>query len=574
MILQRLAQHYERLRRASKVPIRGFQQKIIDFIIVLDKDGNFKGIDDTRTGQGKPRRGRVFEVPHEVIRSGKDSWKKANLLWDNIGFVLGYSADDSENRSRKHRSFIQKIKDVFPDPEIDVGVKAILSFLKKGDFSEIYNHAFWSDIMKGGVNISFRLEGDACLICQREAVVKQILGLSGGEDKKKCTCLVTGTEDIPATLHTPIKGVRGAQTSGARIVSFNLSAFNSYGRDQGLNAPVGENAEFAYTTALNFLLSRESKQKMLIGEATAVFWAKEEHPIENWFAGFFSQDWEGSDQDNQTLKALYESPLTGKLPILEDLTPFYILALSPNASRLSIRFWHEGTVGETVQHILQHFKDCRIIHSPKQPERTSLLRLLLSITPQQKAENIQPNLAGDMMFSILTDRPYPRTLPSSAIRRCRAEQVVTYERASLIKAVLVRDTRLYKRNVKEVDMALDRANPSIGYRLGRLFAVLEKIQEEASPGINTTIRDRYYGAASSTPVTVFGTLLKLKNHHLAKMENRGRAINLDKTIGEIMEGIEKFPPHLSLDEQGRFAIGYYHQRTDFFSPKDKNEKEV
>jgi CRISPR-associated protein Csd1 len=198
---------------------------------------------------------------------------------------------------------------------------------------------------------------------------------------------------------------------------------------------------------------------------------------------------------------------------------------------------------------------------------------LLSIAPLQKADNIQPNLAGDMMFSILTGRPYPRTLLSAAIRRSRAEQDVTYERASLIKAVLARSMRIHKKNKKEVTMTLDRANPSVGYRLGRLFAVLEKIQEEASPGINATIRDRYYGAASSTPVTVFSTLLKLKNHHLAKLENRGRVVNFERTVGKIIEDISAFPSHLTMDEQGRFAIGYYHQRTDFFTRKDKPENQ-
>jgi CRISPR-associated protein Csd1 len=177
-----------------------------------------------------------------------------------------------------------------------------------------------------------------------------------------------------------------------------------------------------------------------------------------------------------------------------------------------------------------------------------------------------------MMFSILTGRPYPRTLLSSAVRRSRAEQEVTYERAALIKASLVRLTRINRSGTKEVTMKLDRSSPSVGYRLGRLFAVLEKIQEEANPGINATIRDRYYGAASSTPVTVFSILLKLKNHHLAKLENRGRAVNLERTIGEIMEGITAFPSHLTLDEQGRFAVGYYHQRADFFSPKNKHQK--
>ncbi len=574
MILQRLVQYYERLQRDSKVPVRGFQQKEIAFVIVLDNVGRFKGIDDTRTGDGKSQRGRVFEVPHEVKRSGSKAWQQSNLLWDNVEYALGYSAADKEMARRKHESFIKKIKDVFPDPQADPGIHAVLAFLDSEDLSAIRGHPSWQDIEKGGANISFRLEGDNRLICQREAVFRRIQGLSRGNDKKKRRCLVTGEEDIPARLHTAIKGVRGAQSSGANVVSFNLAPFNSYGKHQGLNAPVGENAEFAYTTDLNYLLAKTSRQKMLVGDSTAIFWAQEEHQIEGWFAGFFSEDWQGSDQENQMLKELYKSPLTGRLPILEDVTPFYVLALAPNASRLSIRFWHEATVGQTVRHILHHFDDSRIVHSARQQERVSLFRLLLSITPQQKAENVQPNLAGDMMFSILTGRPYPRTLLSSAVRRCRAEQDVTYERASLIKAVLARETRFYKRNIKEVDMSLDRANPSIGYRLGRLFAVLEKIQEEANPGINTTIRDRYYGAASCTPVTVFGTLLKLKNHHLAKLENRGRAVNLERTIGEIMEGIENFPPHLTLDEQGRFAIGYYHQRTDFFSPKDKTEKEV
>ena len=117
-------------------------------------------------------------------------------------------------------------------------------------------------------------------------------------------------------------------------------------------------------------------------------------------------------------------------------------------------------------------------------------------------------------------------------------------------------------------MALDVTNTNPGYRLGRLFAVLEKIQEEASPGINATIRDRFYGSASGTPVAAFPHLMKLKNHHLAKLENRGRAVNLEKIVGEIMDGLDDFPTHLSLQDQGRFAVGYYHQRQDFFK---KNE---
>jgi CRISPR-associated protein Csd1 len=193
---------------------------------------------------------------------------------------------------------------------------------------------------------------------------------------------------------------------------------------------------------------------------------------------------------------------------------------------------------------------------------------------QGKSDNIQPNLAGDFMKAILAGTPYPATLLSSAIRRIKAEREVIYQRVSLIKAILVRNARFYKTNPKEeVGMSLDTSNTNIGYRLGRLFAVLEKVQEEASPGINATIRDRFYSSASSVPVTVFPHLMKLKNHHIAKLENKGRVVNLEKVIGEIVNDITDFPGHLSLDDQGRFAIGYYHQRQDFFKKKDATTTE-
>lgn len=574
MILQKLVQYYHRLAESgsTEVPSRGFQSKEIPFVIVIDEQGRFKGLDDTRVGEGKTRRGRVFDVPHEHKRSGKNAWQKSNLLWDNVAYVLGYSTDNAEGARRKHKVFINNIKESFLEPDIDAGIQAVLTFLEKGEYSDIFKHPQWEDIAKGAGNISFRLEGDHRLICQRRVVREKTRSLNSSPAKDKQVCLVTGIQDVPARLHTAIKGVLGAQSSGANIVSFNLPAFNSYKKDKGLNAPVGENAEFAYTTALNSLLARGSSQKMQVGDATTVFWAENQNQIEEWFAGFFIEDWPVSEQANQEIRALFESPLTGKLPILEDMTPFYILGLSPNAARIVIRFWHEGTVGGTVRNILQHFSDCQIAHSPKQNERLSIFRLLLSIAPQGKSKNIPPNLSGDLMSAILTGRPYPRTLLSSAIRRSKAEREVAYERASLIKATLVRQARFKKNMIKEVSMTLDKTNPSIGYRMGRLFAVLEKIQEEANPKINATIRDRYYGAASSTPVAVFSTLLKLKNHHLAKLENRGRAVNLERIIEEIIGGIETFPAHLTMDEQGRFAIGYYHQRRDFFTKKDEFEK--
>jgi CRISPR-associated protein Csd1 len=209
-----------------------------------------------------------------------------------------------------------------------------------------------------------------------------------------------------------------------------------------------------------------------------------------------------------------------------------------------------------------------MVHGPKYPQYLSLFRLLVSIATKEKSENIQPKLSGDLMKAILAGTPYPQTLLAAAIRRCRAEREVNYPRAAIIKAVLARSARYYQHFEKEVVMALDPDNTNIGYRLGRLFAVLEKVQEEAHPGINATIRDRFYGAASGTPAAVFPHLMKLKNHHLSKLENRGRAVNLERIIMEIVDGISDFPGHLSLQDQGRFAVGYYHQRQDFFTPKE------
>jgi CRISPR-associated protein Csd1 len=276
------------------------------------------------------------------------------------------------------------------------------------------------------------------------------------------------------------------------------------------------------------------------------------------------------DKGSAHIKSLFKSPETGGYQEDAGTEKFYILGISPNAARLSIRFWLRGTVAEFAENIRKHFRDLEIVKPPREPEYYSLWRLLVNTAVQDKSENIPPNIAGDFMRAILTGAPYPATILQAVLRRIKSDTAnrVKPVRAALIKAYLNR--RLYaKKNYdkKEVlHMGLDTQQLSVGYRLGRLFAVLEKIQEEANPELNATIRERYYGAACSSPVSVYSTLMRLKNHHLAKL-NTGRKINLEKVICEIMEHIDDFPPHLSLKEQGKFAIGYYHQRQDFFTSK-------
>lgn len=572
MILQALTKYYERIPDAAK---EGFQLQEIPFIIVLNKQGSFITLFDTREGEGKKKRGRIFLVPKAVKRA---SGIAANLLWDNTAYVLGYPKPDKKKdindllkrAKEQQKSFLNRIKDTFSTTPNDEGIAAVIRFIENKNYEKVFTHPLWEEIEKTGANITFQLEGDTGLICQRETVRDAINASLSIDSSDSQICLITGKKETPARLHTAIKGVWGAQSSGANIVSFNLDAFRSFGKEQGYNAPVGKKSEFAYTTALNTLLARGSRQRIQVGDASTVFWAEKKHELENWFADIFGEPAKGdSDQDNAAIKALFKAPETGADPALDDNTKFYVLGLSPNASRIAIRFWYAGTVAEVEEHIRQHLKDIAIDHPPHQPKYLSLFRLLASTALQGKSDNIQPKLAGDFMKAILADTPYPETLLSSSIQRGRAEREITYPRASLIKAVLVRKTR-YKNRKEDVGMSLNLNNNNMGYRLGRLFAVLEKIQEEASPGINATIRDRFYGSASSTPATVFPHLMKLKNHHLAKLENRGRAINFEKLIGEIVDDIEEFSGHLNLDDQGRFAVGYYHQRQDFFRKKEIN----
>lgn len=575
MILQALSQYYLRLAsNDTDVAAEGFQRQPIPFLVVLDETGRFIDLQDTRTGEGKKKTAREFIVPKAVKRA---SGIASNLLWDVPAYVFGVPKPDPKKDETKlqvrafaqQQDFIKRIKNAFPDTEFDPGIRAVKTFLESKNFDAVYRHLFWKEIVESGSLLSFLLEGDTCLVCERPDVVCAIQNITQEESNGKTICLVTGQQDVPAILHTAIKGVWGAQTSGSNIVSFNLKAFESYGKEQGNNAPVGVKAEFQYTTALNILLKKGSLQRLQVGDASTVFWAEKKHKLEDVFADIFGEP--AKDDQTQDIKALIaalRAPQIGAKSELDPQTKFYVLGLAPNAARIAVRFWYEGTVQQILDHIERHFEDCSIIHGPNQPDTLSVFRLLVSTAVQGKSENIQPNLAGDMMRSILSGTPYPKSLLSAAIRRVRAEHELTYPRIALIKAVLARENRYYHSDQKEVGMSLDITNNNTGYRLGRLFAVLEKAQEEANPGLNATIRDRFYGAASSTPVAVFALLMKLKNHHIAKLENRGRAINLEKLIGEIMSGISEFPAQLSLPDQGRFAVGYYHQRQDFFTTKE------
>ena len=583
MILHALTQYYQRKAKSDGgVAPEGFENKEIPFIIVIDKQGKFIQLEDTRELKNKKKIARTFLVPKGLGRSGRKSYEVSNLLWDHSGYVLGYSEDkDQERVDKQHASFtanVNELKQVLPD---DAGISAVAAFLASAEEKgKVMLAANWAECAKvKGCNLSFRLVDEAVdLVCQSKSVQDHLLksgqeyvDIEKSKDKFYGTCLVTGKKTKIANLHTDIKGIN--KTPKSPFVSANLEAFKSYGKgnnkDNGLMYPIGEQAMFEYTTALNTLLAGENRFR--IGDVTAICWSAKPTPLEESLVSLIS----GGGKDNpdahiDAVKSLYKSLYNGKYTEPDGKEKFYLLGLSPNSARIVVRFWHETTVAALSESIAAWYDDLQMVRGENSPypEYMPLPRLLGNLVLDGKMENLPSDLIAQITDAALNNRVLPVSLLQAALRRNKAEQKITYGRASLLKAHINRAIRAGRlKNMKELTMSLDRNRQDIGYVLGRLFAVLEKTQAEANPSLNATIADRYFGSASSTPIAVFGTLMRLLPHHLNKLEFEGRAVQLQWEIRQILEHCQRFPNHLNLEQQGLFAIGYYHE-TQFLFTKD------
>lgn len=579
MILQALSDYYRRKcddpDPAQRLPMFGLEQKEIPFFLEISAEGELLQLRDTRELNGKKKVARVFRVPMGIK---KTSGVAANLLWDTLEYVLGVDTKGKPERvAEQHAAFRARLAALPDAARQDAGVQAVTRFLDHIDLAQLALQPAWVDALESNAVLSFRLHGDHDLVCQRPAVVSAALNVATDDDAPQAMCLVTGELAPVERLHASIKGVWGAQTSGANIVSFNARAFESYGKTerQGENAPVSRAAAFAYTTALNHLLRKDSPQRIQVGDASTVFWAEHDSEFETLAADIFGDPpKDDPDAGTRAVQTLLNAVHSGQWGDSDENLRFYVLGLAPNAARISIRFFHCVTLRELGQRMAQHFEDLSLARGPHDAQYPSLFRLLTAVAVQNKADNIPPNLGGSIVDAIFSgvNTPYPSLWLNAAVGRSRAEQNVNYLRAAAIKACLNRQLRHAQLSSprlcpeQEFLPMLDLSNTHPAYRLGRLFAVLEKIQEEASPGLNATIRDRYYGAASSTPVAVFTTLLRLKNAHLKKLTT-GRTLWFEKLLGEVLGPVTDFPKHLPLPDQGRFALGYYHQRQDFFTKK-------
>jgi len=573
MILHALTQYYQRKAESDGgVAPEGFENKEIPFIIVIDKQGKFIQLEDTRELKNKKKVARNFLVPKGLGRSGSKSYEVSNLLWDHYGYVLAYAGEKGQEQADKqHASFtanVNELKQALPD---DAGVAAVAAFLASAEEkSKVMQAANWAECAKvKGCNLSFRLVDEAVdLVCQSKAVQAYVSQANQAQSDNipKGICLVTGKLAPIARLHNPVKGVNAKP---APFTSVNLSAFESYGKEQGFIFPVGEQVMFEYTTALNTLLAGENRFR--IGDVTAICWSAKPTPLEEYLASLIS----GGGKDNpdahiDAVKSLYKSLYNGKYTEPDGKEKFYLLGLSPNSARIVVRFWHETTVAALSESIAAWYDDLQMVRGENSPypEYMPLPRLLGNLVLDGKMENLPSDLIAQITDAALNNRGLPVSLLQAALRRNKAEQKITYGRASLLKAYINRAIRAGRlKNMKELTMSLDRNRQDIGYVLGRLFAVLEKTQAEANPGLNATIADRYFGSASSTPIAVFGTLMRLLPHHLNKLEFEGRAVQLQWEIRQILEHCQRFPNHLNLEQQGLFAIGYYHE-TQFLFTKD------
>lgn len=553
MILKALYDYYNRCEGLSA---KGLEQKEMGYLIVIDKDGAFVRIEsrmkDKKTAQ-------TFLVLQTIKRSGRKY--APNILWDNYEYVIG-GADES---AKKHDTFIRMIEKLKEQVSSDRYLNAISEFYKKNEKLEdiIKNDVLYEEMHKSKKNISFLLQGESKIAAENEKVWNLILNQSA-DDGISGICLVTGKKDSVARLHTTIKLTKDT----GPLVSFKTDrGYDSYGKEQGYNAQISGDAEFAYTTALNAMLQKGSHNKFSVGNRTFVFWASSNSEAAEQtegslfdLLGYTEEEVDDPNAKIEQVRKVFKAINSGSLKTsLEDR--FYILGLAPNSARIAVVYWSECSLKEFAGKILCHFKDMEIKDTriDKKPYM-GIKSILAAVTLNGKQSEATPNLPEAVVKSIFQGTPYPFTLFSACIRRIRAESgnkdAIRIARMAIIKAYLNR----INDNNKKIETMLDKSNTNQGYLCGRLFAVLENLQYAANK--QDSIRSGYMNAASSTPSAVYPTILKLSNSHYSKLakDKKGLAIYFDNQKKEIMAQISDFPDTLDLSDQGRFFLGYYHQK--------------
>ena len=577
MILQALARYYEDLLSRGEIDAPGWTPAKISYALCLNEKGRLTQVvptmEEVSKGKKTVLQPQVFPLPAAVKRTvGIDS----NFLWDNSTYLLGVDQKGKPERSRdcfaaaaqKHHAVLDGI-----DSSI---ARAILAFFDTWQPSQAAEHSALAGLLEevtAGANLLFRVDG---CYPQKDVAIReawQSYRESSNPDAVRMQCLVTGREDEITATHPAIKGVRDAQSSGAALVSFNAPAFCSYGREQNFNAPVGKYAAFAYTAALNHLLA-DRNNVQLIGDTTVVCWAEGADPAYQSFAmtAFFGAESGLSDNDlRAALKRLADGLPCDDLGI-DPERPFYILGLAPNAARLSVRFFLRDSFSRLMKNVNDHYERLKIINARYEVVPLwALLRETVNLNSRDKSPS--PAMAGAVARAIFSGGPYPASLLEAVMLRIRAERNITWGRAAIIKAYYLKNP--HKDCPKEVlTVSLNEASTDTAYTLGRLFSVYEAVQQAANPGINATIKDKYFNSAAAMPASIFPILNNLCQKHLRKLDGRLR-VYYDKQIMELKGRLgESYPPRMTLAQQGSFDLGYYHQTQKRYTKKEEEEKNV
>jgi len=577
MILQSLVTHYEDLLNEGIISKPGWGKVNVSFGLNLDDNGNIVNILTLKTrkelGKKEIYTAQSMEVPQPVKRSVDIN---PNFLCDNSTYILGIDEKGKPDRTKQCYLACKKLHyDLLSQIETSAA-KAIIHYFQNWE-SKDANEIFiehWKDLM-AGANILFYYDGQS--VMQDEEIKDSWQKyynnkVSNGNQK---ICMVTGERTSITMLHPVIKGVRGAQAMGTSLISYNEPAFCSYEKEQGNNAPVGEYAAFAYATALNELLN-DKEHTRIIGDTTIVCWAEGGNSSyqDIGIAAMFGIDEERgiTDQDLSAIigKIQHGEPVELKGEWIDLDKKFYVLGLAPNAARLTIRFFMVNSFGDILKHISEHYERLNIVRPNYDKFSVLPIWKLFSETINQNARDKSPSpqMAADTFKAVLTGARYPASLLNNVMIRIRAEHEVTRGRAAIIKAYYLRNEN--KNCPKEVlKVELNEQSTNVSYTLGRLFAVLEHIQQEANPGINATIKDKYFNTAASTPAQIFPTLINLAQKHLRKLNDGGK-IHFNRQVGELAEIIGKeFPKRLNLPEQGAFQLGYYCQTQKRYQKKEE-----
>jgi CRISPR-associated protein Csd1 len=580
VILQALTNYYNLMVENGQLPEQGYSKAKVSFALNINESGDLIGIIPlqvpTRVGKKTVYKPQEMEVPEQITRTVNTG---SNFLCDNSGYVLGIDKKDNPTRTKECFNLFQDLHRRVLEGVETPCARAVLAFIDKWvpeDQKESpVLKEYLDDILSGG-NLVFYLNGTGYV--HEDPKVREAWQeyKSKMESDTVMQCLVTGKMLPIARIHTAIKGVKGAQSSGAYIVSFNSQAYESYGHEkqQGANAPVSERAAFAYTTALNFMLGSYN-HRIDIGDSAVVFWAESTKPqyldLFNFLLMPSEEEIQGPEnvEDTKTtyrIRDLFRKVASG-MPIeeadqsLDPDVPFYVLALSPNAGRISIRFFLSGRYGSYVDRLVEHYRNMEIARHPDDYQYVPLWKVMLETVPKaSKDKSSSPLLTGAVLRAILSGQPYPSALYSAIMIRIRADRDINRARAGIIKAYLIKKYN-YQKYKEVLTVALNPECKEKAYILGRLFSVLEKVQEEANPGINTTIKDRYFTSACATPASVFPVLLRLSNHHIAKAQyGKNAEIKIRELLNMLEVNDDPFPANLTLEEQGIFILGYYHQK--------------